>query len=441
MQETYLFQRTLLLSLYREMVFWHLHPVVGQIFEKDVTIIFECVEDNLPLVIRVYTEEDYRFLRSCEIITEESGVTKITLTLPDYVTYVLEWTYKDLVLYRHKIALQHPAHYLFLSCDFLEADTSPSLWEKVKTERTDSVLVHLGDQIYADAEFREGVRAVKKDCGRRKVLDFYRQRYRMTWKRCHEALSNVSNLFLWDDHELVNDYCISSEHTPEEAIVASVATDAYKEYQLACHREDNIEGSFVRGLVSVLTIERTAHAPSVEKILARLHATTTPKVFLCFASGPIPKPHGNFGSIYRFMTGEPEEEEGKFWSCKDLLQLYTGICDWLQNNAEKDVVVVGGDLHFGTYGRVSRGLQNFQVIVASPISNHPSHDRHIASLGMAGLHQLGNGVVFETVVSKAQRCYARVSVDNHPCRVEMVWNPLQNPHSRTRYYKQLLRMR
>lgn len=423
------------------MAFWHLHPIVGQIERNEVTIIFECVEDNLPIQVLIYTESDYRLLRTLDIVSEEKGVTKITLTLPDLVTYVLEWNCRDILHYRHKISLQDPSHYLFMSCDFLEADTSPSLWEKVKDEANDTVILHLGDQIYADAEFREGMRIVKKDPhARTKILELYRQRYRATWRRCHEALSNVSNLFLWDDHELVNDYCISSEHTPEEATVASVATDAYKEYQLACHREDTIEGSFERGMVTVLTVERTTHAPSVEKILARLHATTTPKVFLCFASGPIPKPQGTYGALYRFITKEPEKDEGKFWSCKSLLQLYVGVCDWLQANPDKDILLVGGDLHFGTHGRVSRGLQTFQVVVASPISNHPTYDRHIASLGMAGVHVLGDGVVFETLVSKAQRCYARVSVAEHPCRVKMVWNSVSSPHSRGRYYRHLLRM-
>lgn len=424
------------------MAFWHLHPIVGQIRGNDVTIIFECVEDNLTLLLRIYTEEDYHLFRTCDILTEDGGVTKITLPLPDLVTYVLEWTYKDITHHRHKIAMQHPSRYIFVSCDFLEADTSPSLWDKIKDERLDSVLVHLGDQIYADAEFREGVRSVKKgNYSRRKILECYRQRYRTTWKRCNEALSNRSNIFLWDDHELVNNYCISSEHSSEEAVVAAVATDAYREYQLSCHQEDTMEGDFVRGTVSVLTIERTTHSPSIGKILARLHNTTTPKIFLCFASGPIPKPQGNFGTLYRFMTGEPEDDEGKFWATKNLLGLYKGICDWLCDNPDKEVVVVGGDLHFGTHGRVSRGLQTFQVVISSPISNHPSHDRHIASLGMSGVHQLGEGVVFETLSSKAQRCYATIDVEGHPSRVTMVWNPLESPHSRTRYYKHLLKMR
>jgi hypothetical protein len=429
------------------MTFWKLHPIVGQIHINEVIIIFETSGRNVPLVLKFYSVEPYSLLQVTEVIsTGDIGVTRVALSLPDQIEYDLEWYSGDILHYRHRIAMQDPRQYLFVSCDFLEADTNPSLWKKIEQEPCDSVLVHLGDQIYADAEFRMAEKSIKRgDFSRKKIFESYCQRYRQTWKRCHGALSNTSNIFLWDDHELVNNYCISEDHTDNESIIADVATSAYKMYQLSCHREMTIEGTFVRGRTTLITVERTSGKPSLEKVMSRLKESTTPKVLLCFASGPIPKPKGRFGKLYQSLTGEPEDDEGKFWSRNDLRELYSGICDWISKDPDvRDVVVVGGDLHFGTYGVVSKNIEgrtiSFQVVVSSPVSNKPSFDREIAALGMSGVHEIGDGIKFATIESKALRCYCKVDVNENPCRVNMVWNKITSPGSRLNYYGQLVKM-
>lgn len=428
------------------MVFWKLHPIVGQIYRNEVIIIFETTGSSIPLTMKFYSVEPYNLLQTCTVVSESSGVTKVSLSLPDTIEYELEWFSEEILQYRHKIAMQDPRQYMFVSCDFLEADTNPSLWKQIEQEPSDSVLVHLGDQIYADAEFRAAEKSIKRGTfSRKKVFESYCQRYRQTWKRCHLALSNTSNLFLWDDHELVNNYCISGDNTENESIIADVATSAYKMYQLSCHRESTIEGTFVRGRTTLITVERTTSKPSLAKILSRLREAETPKVFLCFASGPIPKPKGRFGKLYQTIAGEPADDEGKFWARSDLLDLYEGICSWIAEDPDvRDVVVVGGDLHFGTYGVVSKIVHNrtisFQVVVSSPVSNKPSYDRELASMGMAGVHDLGNGVKFATIVSKAQRCYCKIDVNENPCRVNMVWNKITSPSSTFSYYGHLVKM-
>lgn len=91
------------------------------------------------------------------------------------------------------------------------------MWERVaeKVELGEvDLLVHNGDQVYADKAFKEAMEFVEANAGLSdeeyiaKATEFYARIYRSTWSHppTRQVLANISNLCMWDDHEIRNDW-------------------------------------------------------------------------------------------------------------------------------------------------------------------------------------------------------------------------------------------
>lgn len=115
------------------------------------------------------------------------------------------------------------------------------LYDKYLAQQKVDLMVHNGDQVYADLAFAQGKKILKekdltdleKDY---KILECYKRIYRKTFDAPDKrrVLSNVANLMLWDDHELRNDWGTFAQDTDPSSVdyrIASLARKAYWQYE------------------------------------------------------------------------------------------------------------------------------------------------------------------------------------------------------------------
>lgn len=122
--------------------------------------------------------------------------------------------------------------------------------DAVEAEEID-LLVHAGDQIYADDLYADAMMVDYDPLDR--VAENYRARYRETWrpKSVRRALRGVPNLMVWDDHEVTDHFGDLPQHrdgaekgitkkADREAVlraraVAETAWNVYREYETPLH--------------------------------------------------------------------------------------------------------------------------------------------------------------------------------------------------------------
>jgi hypothetical protein len=305
-----------------------------------------------------------------------------------------------------------------------------------------------------DGVFNEGLQLTRsrgrtnevKNC----IIRSYAHRYYDTWKPHHYILSQVSNYNIWDDHEIKNNVVLYNNNISENKIyVRTAAVEAYKKYQESMHISKNsfiTEYSWYKyfgidARTLVMAVERTSEDISVNQILMYIDSLTSAhkstRLILCFSSPPIPPPHGNYGYLYRKITGDDgTPETSKFWPANNLAALYTGLFSWMKRYGG-EVVVVGGDLHFGTLGVARCDNKEIPVIIASPITNQPTIERWLAAKGMHGRHiishESNNIITFDTISSRARRCYATLNLKTKPMSAEMRYSRVKLPKSTLKY--------
>ena len=410
---------------------WKLPPIVGEIIDRQAKIVFEVMDKSSLVHYRIKE-------KSHHVPVESSGPTNVLLKFKKDGIYIIHWLINNQLQYQHQVIISnHIKKLIFVSCDLLEADTKHSLWhrmiQEVSNERV--AIMHLGDQAYMDPVFNECKKILTDSISLnhlQECFELYGNRYCDTWRPHIELLSNVSNYYLWDDHEIYNDIQLDNINDEITRNIANVAVKAYDLYQQSFHiNKTNVINQYcwvkyVNEGVVIMTIERTSRDIELNEIFdAILKLEKVETLILCFSSAPIPRPQGFYGKIYGSLKGF-----GKFWDQEELLVLYQWLFTWM---GEKQVIVVGGDVHFGVYGHMMKGDLTIPVIIASPITNQPYADRSLASKGMS-VHRLDD-ITFTTISTKAKRCYATLDLDT--MAINMVYSQNQYPKNKMKYIKTL----
>lgn len=445
---------------------WLLSPIVGEVTNLSAVIIFE-PHEPLPISYLVLDGKNIILKEIVEVI--ENGPTRVVLNFPQSENYVIEWYQKDTIIFRHTIQVgKKITHMIFVSCDLLEAETSleNSMWTKMFKECSSDrniCLFHNGDQAYMDAVFNDCLDHVKRygknNDTAKYVIRKYGLRYYDTWRNHFNLLAQVANYNIWDDHEIKNNMTLTEDGLSEdEEYIRDLAVEAYKIYQESQHLNKTTimsEYSWYKIIDNILVIgiERTSKIIESKEIIKGIYDLTSSlcevdvkRIILCFSSAPIPPPQGGYGGIYRKLTGDKGTlETSKFWESDELLNLYQGLFLWMDSNIHRnrEVIIVGGDLHFGTHGILKYKQMEIPVIVSSPITNQPTTDRWLASKGMKGEHfiykdTLGNDMIFETQSTKARRCYSIIDLTNDKINVEMKYSTVKLPDSSLKYVKTLI---
>lgn len=414
---------------------------------------------------------------------------RVVLSAPKYVTS-LQLSTPDGSSVTTQLDHREPLGTLYIfSCDLLEADTNRSLWgvllsdmNSATQEAVDgrSVVLHVGDNVYADMCWNAEVRRREREDMVRDYTEIYRARYRSTWFGTDDramVYATASHLMLLDDHEVTNNFMdrgIGKDKTKElDCVRHEAAMQAYTEYQEAL-LYPNLNRTTDRGWVRligndlIITIDRAMGKLEMNKVISMIgpivehhrqnailseydmyverengHHTTMLSilgVIVVFSTSMIPYPRGsNAARRYTRMYGRD-----KFTRDDELKILYRYLFSLTASGL--DVLLVGGDLHFGMYATVTdeTGFFSFDVVVASPISNHPTLDRRMMSRGFRGHDfRLESGIVFVTHSTQGKRCYAKVSIRENGHRrysIQMVYSTCRKPASYWNYYRTLLSM-
>lgn len=105
-----------------------------------------------------------------------------------------------------------------VSCNYLGRRGRNDLWADLRDRYVMPgdvhLVLHVGDQIYGDAVFARALTLIKaktiptKPAQDEHIRDAYRKLYRAWWSEAstRDVLANVSNLMIWDDHEIRDDW-------------------------------------------------------------------------------------------------------------------------------------------------------------------------------------------------------------------------------------------
>lgn len=457
---------------------WLLAPVVGEVSNLNAVIICEPVIKTATLQYSIkgpvsrYIIEPYTYEGTVQV--KELGPTRTVLSFPEDGRYEIKWFTEQKEIFQHGIIVTNePNKIVFVSCDLLEADTpfDDSMWTRMQSEINPDqriCLVHVGDQAYMDKVFRDSVKYANEhgynDDTAQHIIQSFGARYCDTWGPHHNILAGVSNYNLWDDHEIKNNMMLNDTTlTDAEKYVRDLAVHAYTLYQESQHlQKDEFISRYswskrmgIENEILVMAIERTSRIISSAEVISHINTLTadirTDRLILCFASAPIPPPRGRYGTIYRKFVGDKGTvETSKFWPSDELSHLYRGLFAWMDIDNQREILVVGGDLHFGTYGIARRNGREIPVVIASPVTNQPTTDRWLAAKGMPGIHTITDGsheddnkipITFNTISSQARRCYASVDLDTVPMKIVMQYSTHKLPDHTMKYLKTLISFR
>lgn len=349
-----------------------------------------------------------------------------------------------------------PPRFVGLSChdNIVRAGNNP--WaDLVKTYESDTVFVHLGDQVYLDGIFWRYVRRLCKyaDCGADDVCSeanilkececAMREFYRRSWtatRECRYLLSHFSNVMMADDHEIVNEYgrpSFESSGCPRfEGLVADVAKKLFLQYQDALWLDSDYakqSRTLTWPLARTLTYDdavvlfisgaEEGIAPFLNRGLPRAldgAVRDAKNVLVCSAVPPI------LCSKFETTTWNPARLQTLYKHLHDYMERASRTPARLPKATDKKpfVSIMGGDWHLGVEAtmrlkRPSRGDCAFDVALVSvgPLTNFPDIFSYRAVASSAGFATADDGGKTDGEVKTNDVC-----VETCDKRVLAVWN-------------------
>ncbi len=371
---------------------WSLPPIVGEIFNLNCKIIYE-LKDKKDLVYYKINRFDQYSVKN-----EPIGPTVLLLKFKQEGVFTIDWYINHLLKYTHKVSITDlTSQLIFVSCDKVEKDVNPSLWGRMVNQiEGKTVIVHLGDQAYMDKVFYS----------KNTTLQDFGNRYCETWKPHAHLLSNTSNFYLWDDHEIANNIVLDQITDPQIKLIADTAVEAYEVYQQTFHVyptniiNDYCYFKYLSGDMDsvLLAIERTSRAVQLFEIFNAIQLLDNKqkikRLILCFSRAVLPIP-----PLY-FVND-------KFMEHDEFEALFNFLIEW---GKEKQIVVVGGDVHFGLLGKVVSNTTTINVIISSPITNQPTLKPKLTSKLFKNQTFKFNHFDFIVLKTKAKRCYATLNL-------------------------------
>lgn len=372
---------------------WKLYPTLGEIKNQQAVIIYE-IADKKNIVTYTINHNEHYYVDNKQI-----GPTKVIIDFKIDGLFVVYWYINKILKYKQQLIINNDITKLIVvSCDFLEADTKNSLWQTMQHELyyyQRNAIIHLGDQMYADEEFKH-----------HGDYQAYANRFCDTVRPHHDITSIASNYYIWDDHEIVNDAVLDLTND-----IHIAAAQCYEDYQLS------FELNYERPLspycwyktinddtIGVLSIERTSNTITKEMIIQFLSTCQVKKLILCFGAAFVPTPQNRYGRLYTRYKGT-----SKFYKATDLIALLTAFFEWMSE--DKQLIICSGDLHCGIHGYYQYQKKKIPLLLASPITNHPSLDRTLIAKGFQGTINI-NQFKFVTLSAEARRCYGVIDLND-----------------------------
>jgi phosphodiesterase/alkaline phosphatase D-like protein len=221
-------------------------PVVGKVTDADARIL---VETDKDAQLRVELTKDDEVVASVVHDVQARTPTGVAVTGLQPETH---YSYRVVGVdgARHGQLRTFPTvpermNIAAVSCNFTVKCGETKLWSHLRDRyvRTNEIdlVVHLGDQIYGDTAFTWALNELDGSTARpkaveRRILERYRDLYRQTWNHdaTAEVLAETSNLMIWDDHEIRDDWgsrCEDKDPDSVDYYIGTLARRVYREYQ------------------------------------------------------------------------------------------------------------------------------------------------------------------------------------------------------------------
>lgn len=222
-------------------------PVVGLVTETTARILIE-TDSDAALRMDVVVAGTNRVVATHEIRTRANRASTFEIDqLEVGTTYTVGFDVDDRA--RHEATVRpidgNRLQAAVVSCSDASLDLLPKAWEglgkRVAAGQVDLIL-HAGNQIYADQVFRAWVDRLRgQDAGAwaaasDDIREDYRRLYRTAWNRpfLRACLARAANLMIWDEHDIAagwGDRAELADPTRPEHHVACMGWEVYREYQ------------------------------------------------------------------------------------------------------------------------------------------------------------------------------------------------------------------
>ncbi len=295
-----------------------------------------------------------------------------------------------------------------VSCNFTifreDTDCWRDLYDRNIKPGNIDLLVHIGDQIYGDSAFQEAESILNgalfgSPDQQEQIKDLYRRLYRMTWRfpATRDVLANVSNLMIWDDHEIRDDWgSRAGDNNPETQAhhIGTLAQEVFREYQrqLWQNKDDwpgnKFEGHFHKwGQIGVLFVDqrggRTFEFDPTRPYLGaeqwdRISSALSPGGYFDDVRGLVvvtSVPLVYLGDAITNGGSGLVDDLQDHWAYgthrAEQVEMLRALRNWKAVGG-RELLVVGGDVHIGAHTDIKHNDKPiFKQLITSPMTNKP----------------------------------------------------------------------
>jgi hypothetical protein len=384
-------------------------PVIGKVTDATARVLVE-VDDNVQVTCEATDPKKNVVTQTIQFAKDRPSAFELQGLLPE-TEY--ELTFKGVAANYPKGRVRtfkantDRLNVAAVSCNFLGRRDESDLWADLRDRYVlpgdIDLLLHVGDQIYGDAAFARALKIIRgkepktKTAQDEQILESYRRLYRAWWGEAatRDVLANVSNLMIWDDHEIRDDWGSRREDYDPDSVeyrIGTLARQVYREYQRQLWDDpphsDAEEHFHVWGSIGVLFVDqrggrsfgRDATRPYLstrqwEHIVEALKAGEFSAVRALIVVTSVPLVYlGN--NITEFGTSAADDLYDH-WSHplhnKEQVEMVRALREWKAAvPGQRELLVVGGDVHVGGHTDVKHeGVTIFNQLITSPITNVP----------------------------------------------------------------------
>jgi phosphodiesterase/alkaline phosphatase D-like protein len=266
-----------------------------------------------------------------------------------------------------------------------EASRRHAMWKRlgeVVAAGEVDLLIHLGDQIYADHIREAWQRAGHDDCLTpqneelmKRLRESFRAVYCETWQRPEIAavLGSVPSMMMWDDHDIFDGWGSHDEVTPADHAFFEAARTAFSEFQARLNPpgfSDSFGFGWVSNGLGVLVLDGRSHRNWRDQTIigrkqwaetdAWLEAQLGAGLKRLFVVTGVPPLHAKVAAASKILEklgltsflGDVRDSWMEPNNAEELRKLLNRLFDFRKRSPGTEVTLVGGDVHVGTTARL-----------------------------------------------------------------------------------------
>ena len=415
-------------------------PVIGKVTEETVRIMIEADAD-----VRVTCKADggagaNKGKAKVDLKANRPGVLVIEDLTPDK-RYSFKFSGAECAI-PSRIKTVKPGEDSFnigaVSCNDIGQSGPMDMWEDMKGRYTDpgniQLLLHMGDQVYADNFYARSLNLLGdvNDVNNvppeveEAILETYRLLYRSIWgySSRRAVLANVSNLMIWDDHEIRDDWGSrpgDADSSAKGYYVGTLARRVFREYQRQLWDDFDVDADPDYGSEHHLHSWGSLGVLFVDQRGGRSFGREASKPYLSTAqwdaiTTSLEDPAGEFASVRSLLVVTPvplvfftssitEASSNLMDDLKDhwaygphrneQIEFIRALRRWQRGGnsgaGARRVLVLGGDVHIGCKTRIKHnGDTIFNQLITSPMATRPP--RNYEFFGMKILMEMAKNI-------------------------------------------------